>query len=49
MVPTLSPVLPIDNRPRGWKCLQPSQGRYGGSVGEQGGAVESPLKWEKGG
>lgn len=49
MVPALFPVLPVHNWPWGWKYLQPLQGRCGGSVEEQGGAVESPLKREKGG
>ena len=47
VVPAPFPVLPARSRLWGWKDLQPSQGRCGGSTEEQGGAVESPLKWEK--
>lgn len=48
MVPTLLPVLLVHSWPEGWKCLQLYE-RCRGSMGEMGGAVESPLKWEKGG
>lgn len=45
VVPALFPVLPAPSWSWGWECLQPSQRRC---VEEQGGAAESPLKWEKG-